>query len=149
MNRRLPLPVVVTFDLIRPRPRDLNRIRGTFERLGWERLGNTAYRYPRLRDTATLEDWFNRVIPALMMLRAYSRFAAATGRGLARFTIDANSSTGFSPVDRRGDLPRSAAAIAFIEPSRSGEAMGQQNLQDWLDGIEWPYAEDVQEDAGP
>jgi hypothetical protein len=25
-------------------------------------------------------------------------------------------------------------------PSRSGEAMSQQRLQRWLDGVEWPYA---------
>jgi hypothetical protein len=143
------LPVVVTFDLIRPEPIELNRIRGTFERLGWERLGNTAFRYPRLRDTVTLEDWFNRVIPALLMLRAYSRFAAATGRGLARFTIDAHSSTGFNPDGHVGALPLPAGSIAYTRPSRSGEVMGQQNLEDWLDGIEWPYAEDELEDAGP
>ena len=66
------MPIIVTFDLSRPRPRELNRIRGAFEQFGWERLGNTAYRYPPLREQPQAEDWFNRVVPALMFLRAYS-----------------------------------------------------------------------------
>jgi hypothetical protein len=64
------LPIIVTFDLSRPTPLELNRIRGAFERLGWEHLGNTAYRYPRLRDAVQTEDWLNRVVPALMLLRS-------------------------------------------------------------------------------
>ncbi len=50
------MPIVVTFDLSRHRPRELNRIRGAFEQFGWERLGNTAYRYPPLGDEPEAED---------------------------------------------------------------------------------------------
>ena len=43
------MPVTVTFDIERPTPLELNRLRSAFIRLGWEHLGNTAYRYPRRR----------------------------------------------------------------------------------------------------
>jgi hypothetical protein len=147
LKRRLPLPIVVTFDLTRPEPHELNRIRGAFERLGWEHLGNTVYRYPRLRDTPTTEDWFNRVIPALMLLRALARHAAETGRAVVRFTIDAQSSTGFNQEATVGWPALPANEIGLIRPSGPGEAMGRQRLQDWLDGIAWPYAPEPQDAA--
>ena len=134
------MPIVVTFDLSQPTPRELNRIRGAFERLGWERLGNTAYRYPRLQDASTTEDWFNRVIPALMLLRALARCAAEDGRGLVRFTIDAQSSTGFNREVNVGTPPLPADEIAYSRPSDAGYDFAQQRLEDWLDGVEWPYA---------
>lgn len=71
------MPVVVTFDLKNPSSSSLNRIRGFFERLGWERLGNTAYRYPKLHGQHPTEDWFNHVIPALMLLRSFCALCAA------------------------------------------------------------------------
>ena len=142
------MPVVVTFDLSQPRPRELNRIRGAFERLGWERLGNTVYRYPRLRDMPATEDWFNRVIPALMLLRALARHVAQTGRALLRFTIDVQSSTGFNQETNVGRPALPANEIEYTSPSRSGEAMSQQRLENWLDSIAWPYP--PQDDAaGP
>jgi hypothetical protein len=140
------VPIVITFDLARPQSRELNRIRGTFERLGWERLGNTAYRYPPLGEDASLvEDWFNHVIPALMMLRALALHSAGTGRGLIRYTIDAQSSTGFSKEEDVGMPPQTADEIDYSRPSPSGEAMSQRRLEDWLNGIVWPYA--PEEDA--
>ena len=93
-------------------------------------------------------DWFNRVVPALMLLRAYSRFAAREGRGIVRFTIDAQSSTGYSREANVGTPPLPAEEIDYPLLSRSGEAMGRQRLETWLDSIEWPYA--PQDDAaGP
>jgi hypothetical protein len=144
------LPIVVTFDLTRPEPHELNRIRGAFERLGWEHLGNTVYRYPRLRDTPSTEDWLNRVIPALMMLRALARHAALTGRAVVRFTIDAQSSTGLNQEANVGRPALPASGIDLIRPSGPGEAMGRQRLEAWLDGIAWPYPPAPQDDAaGP
>ena len=58
-------------------PRELNRLRGAFERLRWEHLGNTAYRYPVLGSQEPTEDWFNHVVPALMLLRAFARYVCA------------------------------------------------------------------------
>jgi hypothetical protein len=133
------VPITITFDVQGPTSQELNRIRGFFERLGWEHLGNTAYRYPKLHGQHPTEDWFNHVIPALMMLRAFARHAAATGRNLRKFSIDVQSSTGFNPVTNVGTLPLAAAQITYSQPSRPGRSFAQQRLETWIDGITWPY----------
>jgi len=133
------VPIIVTFDIHRPTSQELNRIRSFFERLGWEHLGNTAYRYPRLHGQHPTEDWFNHVIPALMLLRAFARQAASTGRNLRKFSIDVQSSTGFNPVTNVGSPPLPADHIPFYQPSPSGLAFGLQNLEAWIDGVAWPY----------
>ena len=134
------MPVVVTFDVERPTPADLNRLRGVFERLGWERLGNTAYRYPKLHEPGVVEDWFNHVVPALMLLRAFARHAVATGRKVTKFSIDAHSSTGYNPKTGVGTLPLAATAVPLTEPSTPGKKFGLRKLLAWLDGIRWPYS---------
>jgi hypothetical protein len=139
------LPITVTFDLSSPRPRELNRIRGVFERLGWGRVGNTAYRFPPLDQSEIGEDWLNRVVPALMMLRVLACHASATGRAVVRFTLDAQSSTGFDLAEARGQPAQTGQQIDLREPSRSGADFAEHRLIEWLDGFEWPYAE---EEAG-
>ncbi len=134
------MPIIVTFDISSPTPLELNRLRGAFERLGWEHLGNTAYRYPKLHGEHPAEDWFNHVIPALMLLRAYARYAESTQRSMTRFSIDIQSSTGFNPMTGVGAPPLAAADITYSQPSRAGRAFGRSNLEAWLDGIDWPYA---------
>jgi hypothetical protein len=133
------VPVTVTFDVVRPTPAELSRLRGMFERLGWEHLGNTAYRYPKLHGQHPTEDWFNHVLPALLLLRAFARKIAADGRGLRKFSIDVQSSTGFNPVTGVGTPPLPADQVTYSQPSRPGRQFGQQKLEDWLDGIDWPY----------
>jgi len=138
-HRGNAVPITVTFDVDQPTPPELNRIRGFFERLGWEHLGNTAYRYPKLHGRHPTEDWFNHVLPALMMLRAFARHAAANGRNIHKFSIDVQTSTGFNPLTGVGTPPLAANRITYSQPSRSGRAAGQQRLEDWLDAIRWPY----------
>jgi hypothetical protein len=133
------VPITVTFDIHRPAPNELNRIRSFFERLGWEHLGNTAYRHPKLHGHHPAEDWFNHVIPALMLLRALARYAATTGRNIHKFSIDVQSSTGFNPMTDVGTPPLPAGQITLSQPSRSGIAFGRQRLRTWIDGIPWPY----------
>jgi hypothetical protein len=133
------VPITVTFDIQNPLPQELNRIRGFFERLGWEHLGNTAYRYPKLHGQHPTEDWFNHVIPALMLLRIFARHAASSGRNIRKFSIDVQSTTGFNPITGVGTPPLPAAEITFSQPSRSGRAFGQQNLEAWIDEVVWPY----------
>jgi hypothetical protein len=133
------VPIIVTFDIHRPTPQELNRIRGAFERLGWEHLGNTAYRYPKLHGQHLTEDWFNHVLPALMLLRAFARHAASTGRDIRKFSIDVQSSTGFNPVTDVGTPPLPAGGITYSQPSRSGRVFGQGRLEAWIDGVTWPY----------
>jgi hypothetical protein len=133
------MPITVTFDIDRPTPRELNRIRGFFERLGWEHLGNTAYRYPKLHGRHPTEDWFDHVIPALMLLRAFARYAAATGRNITKFSIDVQSSTGYNPRTGVGTPPLAAGQITYSQVSPAGQAFGQRNLEAWIDGVTWPY----------
>src|SRR5438105_11200570 len=102
LTRDFTVPITVTFDIQSPTPAELNRIRGFFERLGWEHLGNTAYRYPKFHGQHPTEDWFNHVLPALMLLRAFARYAAMTGRNLRKFSIDVQSSTGFNSLTNVG-----------------------------------------------
>jgi hypothetical protein len=117
----------------------LNRLRSAFERLGWEHLGNTAYRYPKLHQYDTVEDWFNHVVPALMLLRVFAIHLLADGRKLDKFSIDVQSSTGYNPVSGVGTPPLGADDLGYFQPSESGRKFGLQNLKDWIDGITWPY----------
>jgi len=133
------MPVTVTFDVERPTPLELNRLRGAFERLGWEHLGNTAYRYPKLHEHDAVEDWFNHVVPALMLLRAFAVHLLADGRSLKKFSLDVQSSTGHNPVSSVGTSPLPADDISFTQPTRYCLAFGLQNLIDWIDGVTWPY----------
>jgi hypothetical protein len=133
------VPITVTFDIHQPTSTELNRIRGFFERLGWEHLGNTAYRYPKLHGQHPTEDWFNHVIPALMLLRTLARHVAASGRNIRKFSLDVQSCTGHNPVTNVGTPPLAAGEITYSQPSRAGRAFGQGQLVDWIDAIAWPY----------
>ncbi len=133
------MPITVTFDIDRPTSLELNRLRGAFERLGWEHLGNTAYRYPKLHQHDAVEDWFNHVVPALMLLRAFAVHLLAEGRSLDKFSIDVQSSTGFDPLTGVGTPPLPADDVNYSQPSASGRKCGLQNLKDWIDGVTWPY----------
>lgn len=138
------MPITVTFDLETPKSNDLNRIRGAFERLGWERLGNTAYRYPKLHSQHPTEDWLNHVIPALMMLRAFAINGPSAGFSVTKFSIDVQSSTGYNPETDVGALPAPSQNITFSLPSDAGKAFGLKNLKEWLDGIQWPYKHEAE-----
>ena len=113
------MPIIVTFDIERPTSLELNRLRSAFERLGWEHLGNTAYRYPKLHQPNVVEDWFNHVVPALMLLRAFGVHLLADGRKLDKFTIDVQSSTGYDPLTAIGAPPLTADDVNYSQPSRS------------------------------
>ena len=84
-----------------------------FERFGWEGLGGTAYRYPKLGAGHPLEDWFNHVIPALMLFRAY---LIKSNRALSRFTLDIQTSAGANPDRTFGAVPMPAEAITLYAP---------------------------------
>jgi hypothetical protein len=133
------MPVTVTFDIERPTPLELNRLRSMFLRFGWEHLGNTAYRYPKLHETDAVEDWFNHVVPALMLLRSFAVSLLADGRSLKKFSLDVQSSTGYNPLTGVGTPPLSARDVRLVQPPPGQLSFGLRNLRDWLDGIEWPY----------
>ena len=128
------MPVVITFDLKGAKPKEANRIQSFFERFGWENLGGSSYRYPRLgTDDQPVEDWMNHVIPALMLFRSY----AITSGKLTKYTLDVNTSTGYSPDSNYGRPAASGANAPLYEPKQV--AFGKQKLKDWLDSVTFPY----------
>ena len=53
------MPIVLTYELKAFNTATRNRIQSLFERLGWENLGGSSYRYPQLGANQPTEDWFN------------------------------------------------------------------------------------------
>ncbi len=133
------MPVVVTFDLTDYGPNEHSQIKSFFERFGWQSLGGTAYRYPKLGTVdQPVEDWFNHVVPALMLFRAY---VLKSGHTLRSYTLDAHSSTGFDPSEQNevfGAPPLESNDMVLYEPNTPRFA--RKKLRDWLDGISYPYA---------
>jgi len=132
------MPVVFTFDLSDATPIQHNRVQSFLERLGWENIGGSAYRYPKLGTTdQPVEDWFNHVVPALMLFRA---FVLKSGIPLPRFTLDVQSSSGRSIGTKFGERPRPGKGPRRVKlyPTRQA-AFGERNLREWLDNIDYPY----------
>lgn len=138
------MPVVITFDIESAEKNEYGRIQSFFERFGWENLGGTSYRYPRLGTAdQPVEDWLNHIVPALMLFRT---FFISTGRTLKKFTLDAQSSSGYSPITNFGHAPTNEVNTAssndvnkFDLYDPSTQAFGKSNLLEWLQGIEYPY----------
>jgi hypothetical protein len=130
------MPVIVTFDIQGAPPVERNHLQSAFERLGWETLGGTAYRYPRLGAHQPTEDWFNHVIPALMLIRSY---LLKSGRPLTRFTLDAQSSTGMNQGAGYGTVPLTSGQVPMYQPGNL--QFGEANLRTWLDVVTnaYPY----------
>ena len=127
------MPLVFTYDLSGQEPADHNRIQSFFERFGWESLGGSSYRYPRLGTTdQPVEDWLNHVVPALMLFRS---FALKPGSTVKRFTLDVQSSSGFH--ENFGNPPLPGAEVKLYHPNN--EQFGKKNLIEWLDGVKFPY----------
>ncbi len=129
------MPVVLTFDLEGAPPIERNRIQSMFERLGWQNIGGSSYRYPRLGSKKRVEDWFNHVVPALMLFRTYAR---TSGHRLRNYTLDVQSSTGYDEAGRYGSPPQRGSDIEFDAPNNA--SFGAQKLRDWIDGVSYPYA---------
>jgi hypothetical protein len=134
------MPVLFSFDLDNYQNNDHSRIQAFFERLGWQHVGGTAYRYPRLgTDDQPVEDWFNHVIPALMLFRSFVR---SRNIQVANFTIDVQTSTGYNaggpfgtpPLAAQGDAP----VVTLYDPAHPN-FFGKKKLKAWLDGIAYPY----------
>lgn len=118
------MPVVVTFDIKGAPSKERNRIQSLFERLGWENLGGSSYRYPRLgTDDQPVEDWFNHITPALMLFRQYiinSKYS------LTKFTIDVQSSSGFNSGSSFGSPPSMASKVKLYD--NASASFGKKSL---------------------
>ena len=129
------MPVIFTFDLAGAPPIERNRLQCAFERLGWQNLGGSAYRYPKLGTAdQPVEDWFNHIVPALMLFRAYIR---QSGRAVSKFSIDVQSSGGYNPATEFGSAPIAGGDVRLYAPANT--SFGERNLRDWLDGVAFPY----------
>ena len=129
------MPIHVTFDLMGAGPHDLGRIQSMFERFGWQRLGESSYRYPRADDKTIHEDWLNRVIPALMLFRTY---VVTSGRQLSNFSIFATTSAILDTNAGIGTAPTNE--LELWQPTN--QKFGAKNLWAWLDSISYPYTPD-------
>lgn len=125
------------FDTAHVGQNDYGRLKSMFERFGWQSLGDTAYRYPRLATEQPVEDWLNHVIPALMLFRTYT---SLNPQVLTSFTLDAQSSSGFNPDTNAGHIPLRGEQVTLYPPPANRQHFGEQNLRDWIDSIDWPYA---------
>jgi len=128
------MPLVITFDIKNANNVDYNQLQSMFERFGFENLGGSAYRYPQLGTLPHTEDWFNHVIPALMMFRAY---ALKSGKEIRKLTIDTQTSTGYVPLGKFGTAHKKAKDIKFYDPKN--KQFGLKNLRKWIDDIGYPY----------
>ena len=106
------MPVILTFDLQAADDNDHSRLQSLFERLGWQNLGGTSYRYPRLgaEPEQPIEDWLNHVIPALALFRGY---LVKKPTVLSKFTLDVQTSTGFNPDTQFGKGIRAGKDVVY------------------------------------
>jgi hypothetical protein len=81
-----------------------------------------------------MEDWFNHVVPALMLFRT---FALKRNITLMKFTLDVQSSTGFNRATNFGVPALSAANVDLHDPDHP--AFGEANLRQWLGAVADPY----------
>jgi hypothetical protein len=112
-----------------------NRVQTAFQRLGWQHLGGTAYRYPRFGAEHTTEDWLNHVVPALMLFRTLIQ---TNNINLVKYTLDIQSSTGFDGNVPVGSAALPAAGIPLYDPNNPN-MFGEANLRAWIAGIASPY----------
>jgi len=96
------VPIIVTFDLSSPRAHELNRFAVcSSDVVGARREHGVSLSAADEPDVS--EDWLNRVVPPLMMLRALACHAAATGRAV----VGSRS----TPKARRASTSRKTEAV--------------------------------------
>jgi len=113
------MPVVFTFDIDTDSVQDTNdrtRIQVNFHRLGWEHLGGSSWRYPKLGADHASEDWFNHVVPALMYFRS---IVEHSGMVVTKFTLDAHSEAGYrgGAQNAAGPALETSANITMYPPN--------------------------------
>jgi hypothetical protein len=121
------VPVTLSFDIQGASPNQRNRLQSMFERFGWQDLDGSSYRYPTLEETPYAEDWFNHVIPALMLFRTY---VLESGMPLTKLSLDVQSSTGYFPSKKFGTAPKASSDIKFYKPTKT--SFGLKNLSNGL-----------------
>lgn len=137
------MPVTFSFE-IEAAPSESNQVGLLMERFGWERLDAKTYRYPHMAERLEreAEDWFNYVIPALMLFRSY---VLSRRLQVKTFALDAQSSTGYRRDASFGSPPLQVEYLRLREPlSDNGEFELEHSseewnaLVDWLRGVDFP-----------
>ena len=123
------MPIIFSYDLEAATPAQRNRLQSMFERFGWELVGGSCYRYPKLNSQKKLEDWLNEVVPALMMFRSYVR---KRGLVVKKYSVDTHVSTGKGTTHGRG--PLSSRDIKWAKPKNA--QFGLKKLKRWLSAVE-------------
>jgi hypothetical protein len=128
------MPIMISYNFRGAPGIHNNRMQSMFERFGWQQIGGSCYRYPRLAEVPPVEDWLNHVVPALMLFRTY---VAGHHLRLSKLTIDAHSSTGIDAQQNIGAGPATAADFHLEPPTNPQFGLG--NLRRWINSIPTPY----------
>ncbi len=132
------MPITMTFDIEEASINDANdrtRINLAFERLGWENLGGSCWRYPSLGGGGAhpSEDWFNNVIPALMYFRS---IVEHSGMNVTQFTIDAHSEAGYrqlpAPVGQPIELGANVGLHQSAQAPNTQVILSEQRLRRFI-----------------
>lgn len=99
------MPVSISFDISNGTTDDFARIRMNFQRLWWEPVGQSSWRYPRLERRDQPEDFFNHVLPALEYLKT---LAIERGGNISRYCLHIDSISDW----RDGDEPVGTPILA-------------------------------------
>jgi hypothetical protein len=83
----------------------------------------------------------------------FRTFVTRTNTRVERFSIDVQSSTGYSSIDEVGTPPLSGDQIDYRPPSRSKEnksryrnEFGKERFVSWIKSIEWPFKKSGEEE---
>ena len=131
------MPIIITFDVQDGDNNQRNRVQELFEKLGWQSLGGSSYRYPKLGSHLShpAEDWLNHVIPALMLFRRYVMSGPRVT--LTSFTLDAQASTGCDVASQAGPSPKvMTSEDLYLTPHNKFTVT---NLLAWLNAQDYPY----------
>ena len=128
------MPITLTFDVEDADNNQRNRVQELFEKLGWQNVGGSSYRYPPLGQ-AGVEDWLNHVIPALMLFRKYLQ--SSNRVTLTKFSLDAQTSTGYDPASNYGSPPVVMVANHLVQTATNKFTV--DNLLDWINTADYPY----------
>ncbi len=134
------MPVLFSYNLSNTNSATSNRVQSLFERLGWQNVGGSSYRYPPLgSDPAEPEDWFNHVVPALMGFRAL--VLKHPKISVDKFSLDVQTSTGHDAANPNNPGQCIAAASAATLAPTTKPQFGKKKLIAWLQGTtdKFPY----------
>jgi hypothetical protein len=127
------MPVMFSYDIAVQDNVHYARLKSMFERLHWQAIGGSCFRYPQIAQPPIAEDWLNHVVPALMLFRTY---VLENSIPVNKYSLDSHSSTGFVRSPGVGRAPRRKVVLATPISAQFGE----QHLSNWLAEQETPYA---------